>query len=278
MSATQPRKGRPEGRPLLDLESGESYFHVAPARAASANNMTIGSASSKLTTYLRITFSFRPRLLLSCVSEPRLGMALGRFRWHFHDIALSGRQGGDAGGRTRSTNKGVLDRDGKPEVGWGGGMEEEIRRERSKSRRAKELGLHVFGNKSRAGRLRGSARMEGAAIGLLTSPLWFPLTQGEGFQLPTGSEWIEYLVVMAGGALMLYWYRNPRARAVAADTRTHRPWIDRVETADGPRFQGMCDCDWRGGLTTRERSAVIEAHRHVSRRHWPTWMGRFGGS
>lgn len=70
----------------------------------------------------------------------------------------------------------------------------------------------------------------------------------------------------------------PRAREVAKDPRTHGPWIDRVETSEGVLFQGMCDCDWRGAMERKERRAELEAHRHVTRRHWPRWMGRFTGT
>jgi hypothetical protein len=154
---------------------------------------------------------------------------------------------------------------------------EELWREKSNSRRAKELQLYVMGYKSHWSRIWTAGRMEALGVCLIVSPLIVPWLDEGRFRLPSGGEWIGFLIFMGIGAFMLYLRRNPRAEVVDADLHTHRPWIDRVETTDGEFFQGMCDCDWRGAMARKERRAELEAHRHVARRHWPQWMGRFAG-
>jgi hypothetical protein len=134
-------------------------------------------------------------------------------------------------------------------------MSQELQRERSNSRRAKELGLQVMGSKSHASRMWTAGRMEGPAFLLVASPIIFPLLEGEGLRFPAGLEWFGYSVLIGIGILILYWRRNPRAKAVDADLHTHRPWIDQVEMTDGVLYQGMCDCDWRGRLEKKERPA-----------------------
>jgi hypothetical protein len=157
-------------------------------------------------------------------------------------------------------------------------MAEELRRDRSKSREAKGLDLYTFGKKSQGGRSWQKGWMEGGAIGLIAMPIWVPIAEGEGLRLPSGGEWIQYALFAAIGILILFWYRTPRAQEVFSDPRTHRPHVDRVESDEGLMYQGVCDCGWSGAMSKREKAAVMEANRHTSRRHWPRWTGRFGGT
>lgn len=67
-------------------------------------------------------------------------------------------------------------------------MDQESGRERSTSRRAKELDLYALGKKSHAGRSWQKGWMEGGAIMLIASPLWVPIAEGEKFRVPSGGD------------------------------------------------------------------------------------------
>ena len=152
----------------------------------------------------------------------------------------------------------------------------ELSRERSKGGQTRRLGLSTWGYRTHGGRDWRRWRMTSVGVFGLLSPVVIRVLEGHW---PRGqSEWLAAGVLSAAGAGIIWWYRSPHANRAYADTRRHDPWVDRVETTEGTRFQGMCDCDWRGPMAVKERRAAMDAHRHVMRRHWPRWLGRFSGA